>query len=201
MVTHIVGGGFGVIALVVSVLISAGKCDVWGIVGSAIYGISLIMLYTMSSIYHGLKSGTAKKVMQIMDHCTIFFLIAGTYTPLLLTAIRRVSATWAWSIFAIVWGFAALGIVLNAIDLKRYSKFSMVCYIGMGWCIVLAAKVAIRAIAFWGLIYLLLGGISSTVGAVFYGFGVKHRYIHSVFHIFVVIGSILQFFSIALYIL
>ena len=201
MVTHIVGGGFGVIALIVSVAVSAIKSDVWGIVGSAIYGVSLIMLYTMSSVYHGLKNGTAKKVMQIMDHCTIFFLIAGTYTPILLTAIRRVSPLCAWSIFAIVWGFAALGIVLNAIDLKRYSKFSMVCYIGMGWCIILVAKVAFTAIPFWGLIYLLLGGIAYTVGAVFYGFGVKHRYIHSVFHIFVLLGSILQFISVAFYIL
>ncbi len=201
MVTHIVGGAMGVLGLVYLIILSALKKDSWGIVGSAIYGSSLIALYTMSSVYHGLKESTAKKVMQVMDHCTIFFLIAGTYTPILLSAIRRVSPAWAWSIFGIVWGFAVLGIVLNAIDLRRYAKFSMICYIGMGWCIILAGKVALRAIPFNGFAYLLFGGIAYTIGAVFYILGVKHKYIHSVFHIFVVLGSLLQFLSIAGYII
>jgi hemolysin III len=201
MVTHIVGGGFGVIALVVTVILALMKKDIWAIVGSAIYRLSMIALYTMSSIYHGLKSGTAKKVMQIMDHCTIFFLIAGTYTPILLTAIRKHSPICAWTIFGIVWGFAALGIVLNAIDLKNYSKFSMVCYLGMGWCIIIAAKVMFEAVSLTGIFYLLAGGIAYTIGAILYGIGVKHKYMHSVFHIFVVLGSILQFISIAFYII
>ena len=201
MVTHIVGAAFGIIALAVTVLVACFKRDAWGIVSSTVYGISLISLYAMSSIYHGLNEGTAKKVMQILDHCTIFFLIAGTYTPILLTAIRRISPVWAWSIFGIVWGFAVLGIVLNAIDLKKYAKFSMFCYIGMGWCIVIAAKVTFMAIPIKGIIYLLFGGIAYTVGAILYGIGVRHKYVHSVFHIFVVIGSILQFISIVFYIL
>ncbi len=201
MVSHIVGGGFGVIALVVSVLVSALKGDAFGIVGSAIYGFSLISLYTMSSIYHGLRPGTAKKVMQILDHCTIYFLIAGTYTPILLTAIRRHSPIWAWSIFGAVWGLAALGIVLNAIDLKKYATFSMISYIGMGWCIVLAGKVTLEAIPFGGLMFILTGGIAYTVGAVLYGLGIKLRWMHSIFHLFVLIGSILQFFGIIFYVI
>lgn len=201
MVSHIVGGGFGVIALVVSVLVSAFKGDAFGIVGSAIYGFSLISLYAMSSIYHGLREGTAKKVMQVLDHCTIFFLIAGTYTPILLTAIRRHSPIWCWGIFGAVWGLAVLGIVLNAIDLKKYATFSMISYIGMGWCIVLAGKVTLEAIPFGGLMYILAGGIAYTVGAILYGLGIKIRWMHSIFHLFVLMGSILQFFGIVFYVL
>lgn len=201
MVSHIVGGGLGVLALVAGVLVSALTSDAWAVVGCSIYGASLIALYTMSSVYHGLRPGTAKKVLQILDHCTIFFLIAGTYTPILLSAIRPVSPGWAWTIFGIVWGFAALGIVFNAIDLKKFSRFSMICYVGMGWCILLAAKTAIEAIPFPGLMFLLAGGVSYTFGAVLYGLGKKHRYVHSIFHLFVVLGSVLQFFCILFWVI
>ncbi len=141
MVTHIVGGGIGIIILITCVLYSAYQGNVWGVVSSAVYGTSVITLYSMSSIYHGLHKGTAKKVMQVLDHCTIYFLIAGTYTPILLCSIRRVSPLWCWIVFAIQWGLTALAATLTAIDLKKYSVFSMLCYIGMGWCIVIAAKV------------------------------------------------------------
>ena len=190
-----------IIALILCVTRACLKGNVWGIVGGSIYGFSLIALYCMSSIYHGLTHIMAKKVFQVLDHCTIYFLIAGTYTPILLCSIRKVSAFWAWLIFGLVWGIAALATVLTAIDLKKYAVFSMICYIGMGWCIVIAAKVAIKAIPPAGLAYLLAGGIAYTVGAVFYGFGRKKRYIHSVFHLFVVLGSILQFICILFYIL
>ncbi len=201
MVTHIVGGGLGVVALVLCVIRAALHGDAWGVVGSAIYGSSLIALYAMSSVYHGLRHETAKKVMQVMDHCTIYFLIAGTYTPILLCAIRRVSPVWAWVLFGIVWGLAALATTLTAIDLKKYAAFSMVCYIGMGWCIVMAGKVALQAIPTNGLWYLLAGGIAYTVGAVLYGVGKKLHVMHGVFHLFVVLGSILHAVCIYLYIL
>lgn len=201
MVTHIIGGGLGVIALVLCVLFSALHRNVWGVVGSAIYGATLILLYTTSSIYHGLHAGLAKKVFQVLDHCTIYLLIAGTYTSILFSSIRPVSPTWAWVIFGIVWGCAALATVFTAIDLKKYSKFSMCCYIGMGWCILLAAKTAIEAIPLPGLLWLLFGGIAYTVGAVLYGIGKKHRYVHSVFHIFVLAGTVMQFISIFFYVI
>lgn len=201
MVSHIVGGGFGVVALVASVLASALTGNVWGVVGCSIYGGTMIVLYTMSSVYHGLKAEMPKKVMQVLDHCTIYFLIAGTYTPILLCGIRPVSPVAAWGLFAMEWGFAALGTVFTAIDLKKYSKFAMVCYIGMGWGVVLAVKPTIQALPFPGLMWLLAGGIAYTVGAVFYGFGRKCRYIHSVFHLFVVLGSVLQFICILFYII
>ncbi len=201
MVTHIVGGGFGVVALALCVIFSSINRDPWAIVGSAIYGASLIILYTMSSLYHGLRPEFPKKVMQVLDHCTIFYLIAGTYTPILLVSIRRTSPAWAWTIFGLVWGCAVIGSVFAAIDHKKYGTFSMICYIGMGWCIVIAGKVAIESIPFAGLMWLLFGGISYTIGAVLYGIGKKHRYMHSVFHIFVVMGSILQFVCIFFYII
>lgn len=201
MISHITGGGLGVIALILCVVVSALHRDPWAVVGSAIYGASLIMLYAMSSIYHGLKHELAKKVMQVLDHCTIYFLIAGTYTPILLCSIRKQSPVAAWILFGVVWGLAALATTLTAIDLKKYAVFSMICYIGMGWCIVFAAQTAIASIPFMGLIYLLAGGVSYTIGAVLYGMGRTMRYMHSVFHLFVVMGSLLQFICILFYVI
>lgn len=201
MVSHIVGGALGIAALVLCVVFAALHQNAWGVVGCSIYGASLIVLYSMSSIYHGLRPNEAKRVFRVLDHCTIYFLIGGTYTPILFCAIRPVSPGWAWTIFGIVWGLAAMATTLTAIDMKKYSKLSMACYIGMGWSILLAAKVTIEAMELWGLIFLLAGGIAYTVGAVFYGLGKKHKYIHSVFHLFVVLGSILQFLCIFFYVI
>ncbi len=203
MVTHIVGGALGIAVLVLCVIKSALFGNAYSVVGSAIYGASMVLLYTVSSVYHGLGFSVprAKKVMQVIDHCTIYLLIAGTYTPILLTAIREYDPVTAWVLFGVEWGFAALGATLNAIDLKKYSVFSMICYIGMGWGIVFAGKTAIAAIPHSGLMFLLAGGIAYTVGAVIYGFGKKCRYMHSVFHIFVVLGSLLQFFSILFWVI
>ncbi len=201
MISHIVGGGIGVIALVLCVLKAALFGDAWAVVGGAVYGASLIVLYTMSGVYHGLRPVMAKKVFQVLDHCAIYFLIAGTYTPILLSAIRPVSPAWAWTVFGLVWGLAALATVFTAIDLRKYAVFSMVCYIGMGWCIVLAAKVTVRAMSAPALWLLLLGGVAYTVGAVVYGLGKKHRYAHSVFHLFVLFGSILHVLCILMYVI
>ena len=201
MVSHIVGGGFGVIALVWLVLKSALTGDAWAVVGSSIYGASLIMLYTMSSVYHGLKSSTGKKVLQVLDHCTIYFLISGTYTPILLSGIRPIYPVIAWVVFGVEWGLTALAVTLTAIDLKKYSIFSMICYIGMGWCIIAAAGPTVKALTPAGFLWVLAGGIAYTLGAVFYGVGRKKRYMHSVFHIFVVLGSVLQFVGILRYVI
>lgn len=200
MVSHIVGGALGVVALVLCVVFSAIHHNPWGVVGSAIYGTSLIALYSLSSIYHGLRPNTAKKVLQILDHCTIYFLIAGTYTPICLSSIREVSTAWGWVLFGIVWGLTAFATVFTAIDLKKYSVLSMICYIGAGWSVLLAAKITIQAIALPGLLFLLAGGILYTIGAVLYGLGKKHRYVHGIFHLFVLAGSLLHFFCILFYV-
>ena len=139
--------------------------------------------------------------MQIIDHCTIYVLIAGTYTPIVLTAMRPLYPTLAWVIFGIQWGAALIAATFTAIDLKRYSKLSMACYIIMGWMIVLTLKPTIAAISWTGFWWLLAGGVAYTVGAVLYGKGKKKRYFHSLFHIFVDLGSILQAVCILFYVL
>ncbi len=205
MVSHIVGGGFGVVALTTCVVFAFLRGNAYDVVGAFIYGFSMITLYTMSSLYHGLKPKGAKKVFQVIDHCTIFILIAGTYTPIVLSGIRPDHVGLGWTMFGVVWGVSALGIVLNAIDLKKYSKISMVLYLLLGWCIVFAGKAAVEALGMECMTWMLLGGVSYTVGAVLYGIaghGKKpKRYMHSVFHLFVVLGSILQYFGILFYVI
>ncbi len=203
MVSHIVGAGAGVIICALCIIKSFLNHDAYQIVGSFIYGFSMIILYTVSSVYHGLKPPIAKKVMQVIDHCSIFILISGTYTPIALTSLREYSGALGWTVFGVVWGISALGITLNAIDLKKYNVFSIICYLAQGWCIILTGKAAIKAIGNEGFFWLLAGGIAYTVGAVLYGIAGKKtvRYMHSVFHIFVVIGSVLQFVAIFLYVL
>ena len=203
MVSHIVGAALGVAALVLCVVFSALSGSPWAVVSSCIYGASLILLYTVSSIYHGLHPSIGKKVFQVLDHCTIYFLIAGSYMPIVLCAIREVSPVRAWILFGIIWGLVALATTLTAIDLKKYSKFSMGCYIGIGWSIILAVDIFLMAVPLPGILLLLFGGIAYTLGAVIYGIGkkTKKRYVHSVFHLFVILGSVLQFFSIFLYVI
>ncbi len=201
MVSHIVGGAIGFIGMVLCIIFSAIHQNSYAIVGSIIYGISMIFLYTMSSIYHGLKpTRKAKKVMQILDHCTIYVLIAGTYTPILLSSIMKVDQVAAWTMLAIVWIFAILGIVLNAIDLKQFRVFSMICYIAMGWCIIFRIDLVIKSLGMTGFILILLGGIIYTLGTILYGIGRKVKYMHSMFHLCVVIGTLLQLIAIILYV-
>lgn len=201
MVTHIIGIGFGIIVLILCINRAAAHENSIDIIGATVYGLSMIALYAMSSIYHGLKPGMAKKVMQVMDHCTIYILIAGTYTPIVLTALRQVYPALGWGLFIFEWAMAALGIILTAIDLKKFKIFSMTCYIGMGWAVIGSAGKVLSVIGKTGFMYLLLGGVAFTIGAVLYGFGSKKRWMHSIFHVFVVLGTVLQFFSIYLYML
>ncbi|MCL1916786.1 MAG: hemolysin III family protein [Peptococcaceae bacterium] len=198
-VSHIVGGGLSLAALALCLAAAILYGSVWSIVAGAIYAGSLILLYTMSSLYHGLKPVTAKKVFQVIDHCSIFLLIAGTYTPLLLCNLRPSYPALAWGLMALVWGCAVLGITLNSIDIKKYAKFSMIAYLGMGWSAVLALKQFASILPLPAIILIFLGGIFYTSGAIIYGLGKKHKYMHGIFHVFVVIGSVTHFFAIVLY--
>lgn len=201
MTSHIVGGSFGIVALVLCIVFAAIHHNGYAVVSSSIYGVMMIILYTMSSIYHGLKpERKAKKVFQILDHCSIFLLIAGSYTPFCLVTFREYNAVLGWTIFGIIWAIAILGITLNAVDIKKYKVFSMICYLGMGWCIIFTAKLLPKLLGIPGLILLVSGGIAYTVGAILYGLGRKKRYMHSIFHLFILLGSILQFFCILLYV-
>lgn len=200
MVTHIVGGGLGILALVLCLLRSAASGSAMGIACSCIYGGSMVLLYTMSSIYHGLLPGTAKKVMQVLDHCTIYFLIAGTYTPIVLCAIAPVYPAIGWGLFAAEWILAAIATTLTAIDLHKYNVFSMICYIAMGWGVVFFLPQTMAVLTPAGFWILFAGGVAYTIGAVLFGLGRTLKWMHSVFHIFVVLGSLLQLITVAFFV-
>lgn len=192
MITHIVGGAIGIIVFAAALIVSSYHRNICGIISGGIYGISMIALYTVSSIYHGLSAQNrehAKKVMQVIDHCTIFFLIAGTYTPILLVSMRSVYPELSWIMFAAEWAISILAVVFTAIDHKKFAAFSMCCYILLGWLIVFTLKPAVETVGETGFLWLLAGGVSYTVGAVLYIAGRKKPLIHSVFHGFVVLGS------------
>lgn len=202
MTSHIVGGAFGIVALVLCIVFSAIHHNGYAVVSSVIYGITMILLYTMSSIYHGLKpERKAKKVFQVLDHCSIFLLIAGSYTPFCLVTFREYNTALGWTIFGIIWAMAILGIVLNSIDIKKYKVFSMISYLGMGWCVIFTVNLLPKLLGIPGLALLVAGGVAYTIGAIVYGFGKKKKYMHSIFHLFILLGSILQFFCILLYVI
>ena len=199
MVTHIVGGGVGVLTLVFCLFVSNIKNSVTAIICSVIFGISMIALYSVSSVYHGLREGTAKKVLQVIDHCTIYFLIAGTYTPMLMCSLVKTNRSAAFLTLIAVWGLTAVAVTLNAIDLRKYKVFSMLCYIGIGWAIIFSIKDMFNALTPVGFWLLLSGGVIYTLGTVFYSLGKNKKYFHSIFHIFVVVGSILHALSVIFY--
>ena len=202
MVSHIVGGAVGIVAIVLCCIIAAIHGNTYGVVSGSIFGVTLVILYTMSSIYHGLSPKLmAKKVFQVIDHCSIFLLIAGTYTPFTLCTIREYDVALGWTIFGIVWGIAVLGITLNAIDIKKFKLFSMICYLVMGWCIVFRIDVVINQLGIPGFILLLAGGICYTIGAVVYGIGKKHKWMHSIFHLLCVASSVLHLLCVLLYVM
>lgn len=198
-VTHVVGGAMGVSALTLSVVFAAFHKNLYGIVGSAIFGFCMIALYSVSSVYHCLRPGLGKKVMQVIDHCTIYFLICGTYTVIALSAIRPAYPRLGWFLFGVEWTMAIIATILTAIDLKEYRVFSMICYIGMGWAIIPFARICMEVLTAPGFYLLLSGGIAYTIGAVLYGIGSRKKWMHSVFHIFVDIGSLLHILCVVMY--
>lgn len=199
MITHIVSGALGVVVLLTCVVRAALDDNYYGILSCTIYGTTFITMFTISSVYHGLKPGMSKKVMQVIDHCTIYFLIAGTYTAVVLSAIRPVYPKLGWGLFIFEWVLALVAAALTAIDLKKYNVFSMACYIGMGWAVIPFARQVLEVLTVPGFLLLLLGGIAYTVGSILYGLGKKRKWMHSIFHIFVVLGAMLQFLSVLLY--
>jgi hemolysin III len=191
-VSHGVGALLAIAGTVVLIVMTALYSDPWGVVSSAVYGGALIILYTMSTLYHAITNEKAKRVMRVMDHVTIFLLIAGTYTPITLVTLR---GTLGWVLFGFIWGAAALGIVLNAIDLERFRKISVVCYIIMGWAIIAAIVPLINSLPTISLVFLLIGGVLYSVGVIFYAIK-KIKYFHSIWHLFTIGGSVFHYFAI-----
>lgn len=201
MLTHAAGGILSIAGLVLLILQASFHRNMWGISAGSIYGTSLIAMFTVSAVYHGLTTDLSKKVMQVIDHCTIYFLIAGTYTVIVLSALRPAYPGLAWRLFAFQWTLAVLAAALTAIDLKQYEVFSMICYIGMGWAIIPFWRQVLEVLSLPGFLLVLSGGIAYTIGSVLYGIGARKKWMHSVFHIFVVLGAVLHFFAVLIYVL
>ena len=193
-VTHGIGSLLAIAGTAVLVVLAEIHSDAWAVVSSAIFGFSLILLYTMSTLYHALTNRKAKSFFRIMDHDTIFFLIAGTYTPITLIPLR---GPVGWVLFGVIWGAAVLGIVMNSINLEKFRKPSIICYALMGWAIVFAIKPMLENCTPLSLWFLLIGGLCYTVGIVFYVIKSK-KYFHSIWHIFTVAGSVFHYFSVLL---
>ena len=202
MVTHIVGGAMGIAACALCPIVGALHRNGYSVVSGAVFGFCMLLVYAISSVYHGLSPRLiGKKVLQVLDHCGIFLLIAGTYMPIALGPIRRHSPALGWSLFGAIWALAAVGVTLNAIDLKKYEKLSMATYLLMGWAIIARVDLVYRLIGPKGFALLLVGGLAYTVGAVLYGLGKRRRYMHALFHVFTLAGSLLHLLCILLYVL
>lgn len=196
-VSHGIGVLLSVAALVIMIIFAVIYSDGYGLAGALVYGISLILLYSMSMVYHIVQNQRAKKILRVFDHCSIFILIAGTYTPYLLGPLR---GKLGWTIFAIIWGVTVIGVILNAVSLEKFKRLSLVCYVLMGWGIVLSIKPLAQNLAMPGIALLVAGGLVYTIGVIFYVLK-KYRYMHSVWHLFVLAGSVCHYFSILLYVL
>lgn len=195
-ISHGVGAGLSIAALVLLVVRST---TLVGLLTSLVYAISLIILYTISCIYHALSPRVmGKKVLRVLDHCNVLLLEAGTYTPICLCLFDK---TIGFTIFGIVWGITLIAIVLNLIDVDKYQLFSVICNLVLGWAILVMIHPLLEVCSVRGVIYLILGGVMYSIGAILYGIGSKMRYMHSVFHFFVLAGSLFHFFMIYFYVI
>ena len=196
-ITHGVGLLLAMAGLATLVAFAVLRGTAWHIVGCSIFGATLVLSYLTSTLYHSIPSVRAKSILRIFDHCAIFLLIAGTYTPLMLVNLR---GPWGWSILGVVWGIATLGIVFKVTMLRKWTVVSVVLYVAMGWVVVVATKPLLSAVAPAGLLLLLLGGLAYTGGVIFYGLR-RMPYHHAVWHLFVLAGSVLHFFAVLFYVI
>lgn len=195
-VIHGIGILLSIVGLTVLVLHTANGGTASDVLASAVYGISLILLYTASTLYHAIRAEPARRMLRTLDHIAIFLLIAGTYTPFTLIALR---GTWGWSLFGIVWSLALLGSALELGLLKRYRRFAVLLYVAMGWVGIIAFRPLLMHLQTGGMVLLLAGGAAYTLGVPFYLWR-KLPYHHSVWHFFVLAGSVLQFLAVFFYV-
>lgn len=196
-ISHMIGAALAIIGLVLLVVLAARQGDPWKIVSFSIYGTTLFLLYTFSSIYHSLH-GKAKKVFRKLDHLSIYLLIAGTYTPFTLITLR---GGWGWSVFGAIWGLAIMGIVLELAPRKGQRILPVIIYIFMGWLILIALRPLLRNLTPTGMLWLLSGGVLYTTGVVFYVFDERVRHFHGIWHLFVLAGSLSHYVTVFFYVL
>jgi len=197
VITHGIGAAFGIAGLGALVVGAWRHSDVWRTASFIIYGSTLVLLYLASAFYHGARSPRSKRLLQFFDHTAIYLLIAGTYTPFTLVSLR---GPWGWTMFGLIWGLAVTGILLNVFFFGRLGFISTILYLLMGWLVVIAIKPVMDAVSVRGLVWLVAGGLSYTVGVVFYAW---HRlpYAHPIWHLFVLAGSVFHYFAIFFYVL
>ena len=193
--THGVGFLLSVACLVLLVVFSALKGSAWHVVSCAIYGASMAILYASSTLYHSVRLPHCRRFFNVLDHSAIYLLVAGTYTPYALVPLRNDGG---WVIFGIVWGIALLGIVFQALFIHRFRVLSVISYLAMGWIVVFAIKPLVANLATGGIVWLAVGGLCYTIGVVFYAW--KRPFFHSLWHLFVIAGSLSHFFSIFFYV-
>ena len=194
-ITHGIGAGLSIVGLTLLVVRAVLYGNVYQIVSFGIYGATLIILYLASTLYHGFQHPRVKQIFKVMDHAAIYLLIAGTYTPFLLVGLQ---GTWGWTLLVIIWGLAILGVSFKVLFIHRFQKLSVLTYILMGWLSVVMLKELLVNIPLGGLIWLAVGGVVYTVGVIFYALH-KVPYMHVVWHVFVLGGSICHFFAVLLY--
>lgn len=197
-ISHGIGALIGIIQLIYGIVIAYQQDDMWNVVSMAIYGTSLIVLFLMSTLYHALTHPGAKAVFRVLDHNSIFLLIAGTYTPYTIGVLRETHPVLAWTLFAIIWLSAVVGIVFNSISVDKFWKVSLAGYLVMGWAALLAIGPLISTLIPISTALLFGGGIVYSLGAIVYVLGRKTKYFHSIWHFFVLSGSILHYLSIIL---
>jgi hemolysin III len=191
-ITHGIGALLSIVALVILIIVAGRHDDIWHMVSFSIYGITLILLYLSSTLYHSFSNPRIKNLFARFDHISIFLLIAGTYTPILLTSIRGV---WGWTLFGIIWSIALVGAVIRSIYVYRFRKLMVAIYLLMGWIFILAGNQIVHNLPSISLTFLLLGGIAYSVGVIFYLWRTL-PYGHGIWHLFVLAGSVLHFFAI-----
>ena len=195
-ITHLAGAILGAIGTVVVIVLAARSGDAWKIVACSIYGAALCMLYGASTLYHSIR-GRWKAVLRKLDHCAIYILIAGTYTPFALVTLR---GPWGWTLFGLAWGLAAIGIAQEFVFGKGTRRLSVLIYVVMGWMGAVALSPLTEQLGIGGLAWLLAGGVLYTVGIVFYMLDERVRHFHGVWHLFVLGGSAAHFIAIAFYV-
>ncbi len=191
-VTHGIGAFFAIACLSVAVTFASIRHDVWSIVSVSIYGASMFILYLCSTLYHAIKTPRAKEILNIFDHSAIYLLIAGSYTPFCLVGIRPYSPAWAWSILGVVWTIAIFGIAFQCLFVSKYPVFSTATYLLMGWMVLVAVYPLWKAMGTTAVLWIAAGGIIYSLGVVFYA--MKHvRYMHAVWHLFVLSGTLVHY--------
>ncbi|TAJ55018.1 MAG: hemolysin III family protein [Nevskiaceae bacterium] len=200
-IAHALSHGVGAFAAIAGLTVLVAKAalygNAWHVVSASVFGATLILMYTASALFHGIPLPRSKQVLRVIDHCCIYLLIAGTYTPFTLVTLH---GPWGWSLFALTWGLAAVGVVFKIFTTGRYEALSLGVYLAMGWCAVLAIKPLLAALPAGGLWLLLAGGLSYSLGVVFYAWE-KLPYHHAIWHLFVLTGSVLHYFAVLFYVI